>query len=257
MRRRAVLALGAAVWLAAEERLPEFEVASVRKHKGAGPPLPPAVGDGPPPPPPPPVFRPSPNGLIIQNASLEYCLERAYSVREEQISGPSWIYDNRYDISARSGSPVETPELRKMLQALLTARFRLTLRRETRWLPVRGIVVARGGSKLTTSAPGTAEHTESAQLRDGSRRYVATNVGVDVLEQIVALPIGAPVIDLTGLTGRYDFTFLKPPFRGHPEDILASYKIALERQLGLTIDERKARLEMIVVERGNPTPVEN
>lgn len=83
------------------------------------------------------------------------------------------------------------------------------------------------------------------------------NTGVAYLEQILSLPVWDPVVNLTGLTGGFDFTFERPPYRGQPDDILADVNAALQRQLGLRLEPRKAPLEMIVIERGDPNPIPN
>jgi len=257
MRRRTLLAAGMASLLRGQTSPPPaFEVAVVRKNTSVSPPGV-GLGDAPPPPPPPPVLRPSPAGLTIENASLKYCLVWAYGVRNSQVSGPSWIDDLRYDINAKTGAPTEIGELKKMLQTLLTARFRLTLRRETKERPVLAIVIVRGGSKLTPATPGSATSRHMTTLPGGSMRIEAKNSSIDFLEQLISLPIWDPVVNLTGLTGGFDFTFERPLFRGHPDEIQADLDAALQRQLGLKLEPRKTPLESFLIESGDPNPIEN
>jgi uncharacterized protein (TIGR03435 family) len=63
--------------------------------------------------------------------------------------------------------------------------------------------------------------------------------------------------DRKEVVGGFDFTFVRPPFRGQPDDIQADLNTQLQRQLGLKLEPRKAPLEMIVIENGNPNPIAN
>jgi uncharacterized protein (TIGR03435 family) len=153
--------------------------------------------------------------------------------------------------------PVETAELRKMLQRLLTARFQLTLHDDTAERPALGIVVARGGSKLKPSTGSGAPSQRMTPLPGGAVRIEAHKKGFDFLQQILSLPVFDPVVNLTGLTGEFDFTFERPPFRGQLDDIKTELNAALQSQLGLRLEPRKAPLRMLVVEKGNPNPIEN
>src|SRR5690349_17183952 len=109
-----------------------FDVASVRRITVVGS-TPHATGDaGPPPPPPSADIRPSPGGLVIDSANVQSCLAWAYGLHPSQVTGPNWIRDNRYAISARTGSPAEADQIRFMLAKLLEDRFGLLIRRETK-----------------------------------------------------------------------------------------------------------------------------
>src|SRR5579871_433676 len=255
MRRRTLIAIGVGSALHAQTNPPAFEVAAIRKYAAEAPRM--GTADGPPPPPPPPLLKPSQGGLTIENATLKYCLVWAYGVRNSQVSGPSWINECRYSIHAKTGTSTEIDQLKKMLQALLTARFRLAIHRDTKERPVLGIVAARGGIKLAPSNPGAAASQKLTPLPGGVLRIEAKNTGLPFLEQILSLPIWDPVVNLTGLTGEFDFTFERPPFRGQPDDIQSELNAALQRQLGLRLEPRKAPLEMLEIESGDPNPIEN
>jgi len=78
-------------------------------------------------------------------------------------------------------------------------------------------------------------------------------------------PLRAPVIDMTGLKGRYDFTFditqfvpRGPRQAGEPEpDPVAVMQVALPKQLGLKLEARKMPVEMLVIDHIEKAPVEN
>jgi len=234
-----------------------FEVASV-KMVATDRPAALLNPDAPPPPPAPYFLRPTPTGLTIENATLKYCLAWAYNVREWQIAGPGWIERNRYEIAAKAAGPVDTAQLRAMLQTLLTDRFRLTLRRETKEARVLALVVGPGGIKLTPSKPGSREFRRPAPGPEGGLHWEAGNSTTDALVPLLSMPFWDPVVDRTGLTERFDFTFDLPrPDSEHPSEWLGLIQAALERQLGLRLEPRKEPVETIAIERGSPAPDEN
>ena len=61
--------------------------------------------------------------------TLSSAIQWAYDVRDYQVSGPAWIRDSRYDISAKAAGPADEKQMRTMLQGLLAERFKLTLHR--------------------------------------------------------------------------------------------------------------------------------
>src|SRR5438874_7224626 len=48
----------------------------------------------------------SPGYLVVQNSTLSQCIQWAYGVSAFQVSGPSWIENERFDISAKAAGPV-------------------------------------------------------------------------------------------------------------------------------------------------------
>jgi uncharacterized protein (TIGR03435 family) len=76
----------------------------------------------------------------------------AYNVKGYQITGPKWLDSERFDIVAKVPKGATKEEARVMLQNLLAERFKLSLHRETKELPVYGLVVGKNGSKLKESA---------------------------------------------------------------------------------------------------------
>src|SRR5215831_18028755 len=60
------------------------------------------------------------------NVSLKDVLARAYNLKRYQVSGPSWLDSERYDITAKVPDGVPKEQIPLMLQALLTDRFKMT-----------------------------------------------------------------------------------------------------------------------------------
>src|SRR5580698_1440519 len=90
----------------------------------------------------------SPGSLTMQNVSLQTCIKWAYGLRDFQISGPGWLASEKYQIAAKAPGPAPEPELRLMLRALLSERFKLKTHMETKEKPVYELVVAKNGPKL-------------------------------------------------------------------------------------------------------------
>jgi uncharacterized protein (TIGR03435 family) len=76
------------------------------------------------------------------------------------------------------------------------------------------------------------------------------------------------VIDMTGLTGRYDLTLNIAKYAGDmaargqsidsaPADPVALVSMILQDELGLKLEARKMPLELVIVDRAEKVPVEN
>ena len=87
--------------------------------------------------------------LTAHNAPLTLLIQRAYAVQAFQVvGGPAWINTDGYDIEAKPEGDTDRKQMWLMLQTLLADRFKLTLHRETRELPVYDLTVAKRGPKL-------------------------------------------------------------------------------------------------------------
>jgi uncharacterized protein (TIGR03435 family) len=134
--------------------------------------------------------------------------------------GPAWIHSELYDIDARAnGNPNEEMMQGPMLQALLEDRFQLKIHRETREVPVYALTVADGGSKLkpftegscspmplTVPMPTPAPGQEYCKVRVATRKPAVDAQGSTLAEfsQLLNLVLDRPVIDKTGITGKFD-----------------------------------------------------
>src|SRR5215471_890178 len=91
-------------------------------------------------------IRPLPGRLVAENVTLRLLIAEAYHVYDFQISGPKWIDADRYDLEAKiDGDVTHTrAQLRGMLQRLLTDRFALLVRRESKNMPIYALEVGKG-----------------------------------------------------------------------------------------------------------------
>jgi uncharacterized protein (TIGR03435 family) len=227
------------------------------------------------------MIRMMPGGaLTVTNATLRLLVTVAYDVRDFQISGgPGWVGSERYDVNAKaegSASSASVPEyprnitdaqrktnqeqMRQRLQALLADRFQLTIHRETKEAPVYALVVAKNGPKLQESKEG------GPRLMMGRGQLNGQGALMEMLANVLSGQLGRPVLDKTGLQGKYDFKleFTPDPGQGAgpfgglgpgpdapppPDPNGPSLFAAIQEQLGLRLESTKGPVEMIVIDR--------
>src|ERR1700733_8096956 len=103
---------------------PEFEVASIRPAPNLGYPGPGISRGGP--------GTPDPGQLTFEHATLALLIRLAYGVEDFQVTGPSWIESERYDIAAKVPEGTTKAQSNVMLQNLLKERFKLGFHHETK-----------------------------------------------------------------------------------------------------------------------------
>jgi uncharacterized protein (TIGR03435 family) len=182
----------------------------------------------------------------------------AYKLRNFQapVTPPLGAMDDvPYDIVAKAegdGTPSKD-EFRQMLQLLLTDRFKMAAHREMREMPVYALVVGKNGPKLKPSAPDAGE---MGRVHVNGRNYEVTIPKADmdrVVDAIMNSFPDRPVIDETGLTGTYDLSLVfTPQTRANlasPDSGDITIFAAVQEQLGLKLEARKAMVEVLMVDR--------
>ncbi len=147
-----------------------------------------------------------------------------------------------YQVTAKAeGDAVPTKEqFQQMLQALLADRFQLKLHRETKELPAYELVVSKNGHKLKDATEDPSLHTvwNSGRVVE---KYSGKKVPMTELAFVLKTQAGRPVIDKTGLTGKYDFELQWAPGDAPAADGSApSIFTAVQEQLGLKLESTKA-----------------
>ena len=177
--------------------------------------------------------------IAARNVTLKRCIRGAYDVPEARIlGGPKWVDDERYDIDAKSTGPAGDRQLMAMLQQLLADRFKLAIHRETR--PLAGYVVVAGKKGLTVkpSEPG------ARSMSSATRHSIdATGCDMECLAMKLSEVLHAPVIDGTGIAGKFDFKL-----EWTPDELQSGVFPAVEAQLGLKLEGRKVPTEVIVID---------
>jgi uncharacterized protein (TIGR03435 family) len=192
----------------------------------------------------------------------------AYGAKVTASGKSSWVVSERFDITAKVDDSLlagwdELSETQRdrlvepMIRSLLEDRFKLKVRHEAAQQSVYALVVAKGGPKLTPSAavlpdPSVADAlardpevpTFTQSLRGGYTVKNATMASwagqLSAQQDVQRL-----VIDATGLKGKYDFKFTWDTSQNGPGP---SIFVALEEQLGMKLEPRKAPVDSIVVE---------
>jgi uncharacterized protein (TIGR03435 family) len=144
-----------------------------------------------------------------------------------------------------------------MLQALLTDRFKLSLHRESKEMSVYALVAGKNGPKVKTaeSASGISSHS------DGGPIHVSATVGMDGFANYLSQRLDRPVLDQTGLKGLFEIKLDWSPDSiqrpGANDDLQGpSIFTALQEQLGLKLEGRKAPVEVLVIDHAE-MPSEN
>jgi len=199
--------------------------------------------------------------ISTTNTSVSYLITYAYGIQARQITGaPAWLESEKYDVTGKpEGEGQPNPSQWKiMFRKLLADRFQLSFHRDKKELSVYAIVVGKNGPKLTKSegnpngAPGLLFRGASLP---GKNATMADFAGV--MERTV---LDRPVVDQTGLSGRFDFNLIWTPdetqFGGArirppagdataPPDLFT----AIQEQMGLKLQAAKAPVDVIVIDR--------
>ena len=242
-----LVSAGWSVWAQPAPAPLTFEVASV---KPSGPDVPGMF------------LQPLPGGnLRMTGATLKNLIAFAYSVREFSISGgPDWASYDRFDIDARAGKAEGTAQqIRERLKALLAERFQLVTHTESREQNVYALVVAKNGPVFREAKPDSG-----SRIRKQGSTITGAGVGIPMLVINLANSLNRPVLDKTGLTGKYDFKLewspdaltgsSSIPAAGR-DDLIApdptgpSLFSALQEQLGLRLEAERAMAEILVIDR--------
>jgi uncharacterized protein (TIGR03435 family) len=214
------------------------------------------------------------------NVPLILTLMEAYDVYAYQISGPAWIETTRFDIVATIPKDATREQVRLMWQNLLSERFQLKLHREDREGAVYTLVVAKGGSKMKESAeaspsiapplefkpqkdedgfPVSRERPGLSQAANGPR--IRLRARQETMAQFVVWLgsyLGHPLADATNLTGKYDFilTYAMPGSIAPEADATPDITSAVS-QIGLKLEQKKAPIDTLVIDRLEKVPTGN
>ena len=237
----------------------------------------------------------------ISQLSLKDCIYMAYRVKNYQVVGPDWLNGARYDIDAKlpaGGTQAQVPD---MLQSLLADRFQLKVHTETRDFQVYALVVAgplklkevqpdpgdpatpTGGDSVNVAVSGgrngvSMDYGHGSTFAFGNDEFEAKKMTMLLSAAALGRFMDRPVLDMTGLTGLYDFTL--PLSQEDSTALLIRSAIAAGVQLppeamrllegntdaslftsihdlGLKLDPRKAPIDALVVDNVLKTPTAN
>ena len=188
--------------------------------------------------------------LTMTNASLRTLLRNGYDIQNFQFAGgPSWLDSDTYDISATVADRVEVSQdrYRALIRALLAERFQLKVHWQTRQSDVYALVVAKNGPALKVAAAPSKEPGLNTNKSSHLGRMIGTNVPVSYLSSVLGIQLSHPVIDKTGLQGKYDWTLVWDPDPS-PDSTEPSLFTAVQEQLGLKLKAQKGPVETLVID---------
>jgi uncharacterized protein (TIGR03435 family) len=203
--------------------------------------------------------------LSTINTSLADLIVFAYDVHNKQIlGGPDWIDKDKFDIVGvpdTEGSP-SNRQWKMMVQKLLADRFQLVFHHEKRDLPVYILSVAKGGPKNLNKSDATGDGF-SVPIRNvpgGFTMPIRNAMMSDFTSfALQGAVLDRPVLDQTGLTGRYDFTLTWAPLGtefggGLPapapiDNPPPNLFTAIQEQLGLKLEAVKAPADVMVIDK--------
>jgi uncharacterized protein (TIGR03435 family) len=244
-----------------------FDAVSVKPNKG---------GDGS------MSWRTTPDGFKMVNIGLVQLIEFAYGLNnatDEQVSGlPGWAKDAHFDLEAKVGEDdlaaykeLKDDQKSAMLAGVLEDRFKMKAHRESRELPIYNLVVAKGGPKLKAADPADTYEkgmkfgdklagpgAMSMQMDGNATHAEFQGCTLDRLVPTLTNAMGRKVVDRTGLTGKYDFSFVYTPEEAKDDaNAKAPHLLtALQEQLGLKLEPAKGPVDSVVVDHVEQ-PTEN
>jgi uncharacterized protein (TIGR03435 family) len=200
--------------------------------------------------------------FTVNNESVTDIVTLAYGLHLRQMAGaPSWAESEKFDFEGEAdgeGIP-SLDQWRIMLRKMLADRFHLAFHTEKRELPVYALTVAKTGMKMTKSLD--QDGLAGLGLRGlGSVVGRSANMG-NFRNFMQGYVMDRPVVDQTGIEGRYDFQLdwtpdefqfpglgvKVPPAREdapHPD-----LYTAIQQQMGLKLEAVKAQADVIVIDR--------
>jgi uncharacterized protein (TIGR03435 family) len=246
MKKFLLVAFGAlAVWGQTPAVTLEFEVASVRPS--APPSVQNSVNIG---------LRLDGSQARIVSFTFKDYVAMAYRIKAYQISGPDWVANDRFDLTAKLPAGSTSDQIPEMLQAFLAERFGLKFHHEKKEQPVYALVLGKTPLKLkevaarpdddgppaTNVAASGSSAGVSVDLGHGSsytfanNKFDAKKLSLDQFATILERYLDRPIVNLTELKGRYDVTL-----EVTPEDYQAML-IRVAMSAGLVLPPEVTRL---------------
>ena len=238
---------------------------------------------------------------LFRGATMQFLIMYSYDdVNESTLADiPQWFLVKRWDITAKipvdpaaKNTDVDPEDVKAMVRSLLADRFKLKVHREVR--PAEGWVLVAAGPKLKKAADTGIRPTCSfGPGPDGkdptignpvlTRLVTCQNVSMpefaDRLSSLFSDNLRTPVVDGTGLTGRYDLQLsFTADMRAAANAVAAAAKAAAStegtggvsdpggaislmdafpRELGLKLEQRKEPVPVMVVDHIEEAPTEN
>jgi len=215
-----------------------------------------------------------PGLFVCTRASITNFIQYAFHLLPYQLAVQWYPDDPTYEIAAKVPPGTTKEEFHVMLQNLVIDRFKLAFHYAKKEMPVRYLVVAKGGLRMKESPPEPA-NTEvvadsatgpattstpdripySMTMKNGRSTWMARGVTMGGIVSMLAAHLREPITDGTALTGKYDFTLSW--VAESSAETGPSLAEAIEEQLGLKLERRKGFADVFIIDHVEKVPVEN
>ncbi len=208
---------------------------------------------------------------IICQSTLSDLINQAFSLKDFQLSGPTWLNDDIFTVQATMSPDTSRAQVMLMSHNTLLERFGLANHNETRRLKAFALVPSKRGTKLQLAAEDG--------LRDRDHKIVTTENGKHARASMVTRPgefyseaislddlslhylsicVSGPVVNMTGLHGEYKIDLHWTPTPGVNYAITdPAFLSAVENNLGLRLDKRAMPFDIFVVDSVDRQPSAN
>jgi uncharacterized protein (TIGR03435 family) len=194
--------------------------------------------------------------FVIKRHTLATMLLFGYGMHKRQlVNAPDWIDMDRWDVRAVPDVPgrPNVMQMQSLMRKLLVERFGLVTHTEQRELSVYALTITKGGPKMTPSAGDpNGLPNENDNDNGGQRTMRMENATMTHLALLLKFMLDRPVVDQTGLTGRYDFQLKwtmdesRVPTDGNAAPTVFT---AIQEQLGLKLEPVKAMTDVMVIDK--------
>lgn len=239
------------------------------------------------------------NGSQVRIAywTLKDYIAMAWGLKPDQVNGPDWLGQPRFDISAKLPDGASMDDVDEMLQALLLERFQMKVHNEKKEFSVYALAASQelklhpvpvdpsapAPSAFTAVGSGNAnavgiDFGGGATFSLANGRIELRTMEMPMVAEVLSRFMDKTVVDTTGLMGRYDLTLeltpedymalrirsainagvVLPPQALRALDQASGNPLAVPfEQYGLTFESRRMPLDVIVVDSASRTPTEN
>jgi uncharacterized protein (TIGR03435 family) len=227
-----------------------------------------------------------PTTYTVENYPMSSLLGIAYGINSYQLSGPSWLDDERFTVAAKVPEGAAKEQLALMMRNLLMERFKLAAHFEKKESAGYRLVVAKGGPKLVASAGEVKQDDDpekppapfkwkvdkdgypdlppgreySMAMGYGRARWRFADESMEHFSEALTSQIHQPILNATGLTGKYDFGLFWSTAAMLPKaaaDAGPSIFVAIQEQLGLKLESKKIVIDTVIIDHIEKTPSEN
>jgi uncharacterized protein (TIGR03435 family) len=267
---------------------PSFEVASVKPASPSATAMSCSGGPG----------TTSPGTWRCSNVPLAFLISWSYGFQSYEFNPHSApCCQGRFDFTAKVPAGATKEQFQQMIQKLLEERLKLRLHHEQKEMAIYELTVGENGPKLKESTPGASSEPEDPWANpehsmgkdgypvfpagrsglvstNGHVRWTGFNVSMEEIVKTLSFHLGRPVLDATGLKGKYDIDmkwFIDVAWlleiAGRRDEIAElpddtgptgpTLTRAVQDQLGLKLNSKKGLGDIVVIDHVEKVPTEN